>query len=265
MKKLYGWFVIGLFGVILFGLTLPSITFALLISAVYESSDSETRIRFGLLHMFWGKVFWLFIHVFLRIRIKLDIDEGYTGNHSFIVISNHRTALDHVIVNLAASHAKIKDLRWVLKASMRRAPVIGWADALMGSAFLARDDFARDMDSLEATAKMVREDRASIMIYPEGTRFRGVPDEGARFAHVREPKLHGFKRLVSKLPEHRVLCVTLDWGKTDNGVVFGQVGEFLGRHVCVRIRDIGRVSEDRAHEVLNTCWIDHERFLSDTN
>ncbi len=260
MKKIYGWLVIGVFGLMLLFVTLPSFLFVVILSLLFGETRSAQRKNVSYLCQFWGVGFWEFMKLFLRMRVEFDGDT-VVPKTPYIVISNHRTALDHVFVSIAASRVGIYDIRWVLKRAMLRAPVIGWAHWFIGSAFLSRSHDPEDFDRLHRTAELVEEQDASVMIYPEGTRFKGVPAPNARFSRVLEFKLPGFKQFVTDLPNHRVLSLTLDWGRFEHGITFTHVGEFVGRTVRVCVRDKGVTTPDQAQDLLNECWIDHERYL----
>ncbi len=263
MKWLYGWLLVALYGFVLFFMIWPHIVATLWISRLRCDSDSKRRIRLGRLHRFWGIATWYFMRILMRMNVEIDIDAQATLGGPFIVIANHRTALDHVMVYVAARAAGITDLRWVLKKEMRKAPVIGWLNAMMGSAFLTRSGDHNDVPQLNRMSQFAEEDHASVIIYPEGTRFRGTPEAGARFRHVREPKMKGYAALATSLPTHRTLCVTIGWGRLHGGRTFTQVSEFLGRRVRLRIHDMGLIDHDQAGHALNTCWVGHEFYLED--
>lgn len=263
LKWCYGWLLVLGYGLLLVFAIAPHIFATLAYSRLRGDSDSQRRARLGRLHYFWGVVTWYYVHFLMHIKVEVSIDPAVVQGGPYITIANHRSALDHVMIYVAARAAGIKDLRWVLKKSMRKAPVIGWLNAMMGSAFLSRNQDPADIHRLERTAEFAQADHASVHLYPEGTRYKGVPEEGARFAHVREPRRRGYETFVRTLPTHRTLSITIDWGEIDGGVTLSQVSEFLGRRVRLNLRDLGVVSPDQAADTLNKCWVAHEFFLHD--
>lgn len=269
-KRLYTYVVMCLFG---FKLLVP-INFVMR-RAVYRSrqageSVSQLRKRLGELHVPAALSVWHMCERYLRMQITIDSDVEVVPGRRYIVVANHRTALDHPVVNLAATKAGITDLRWVLRASMRKVPVIGWVNALMDSAFLERRKHAdsrrmlRDLYELSRTAASAQDDDASVIIYPEGTRMRGTPEHDAAYRHVLTPKHAGYQQLARKLPDRHLLLVTIDWGSLNDGVTFTDLAGFLDRHIRVRIRDKGLVDPHNAQAQLYACWDEHEQFLADS-
>merc|ERR1719456_1274854 len=79
---------------------------------------------------------------------------------------------------------RVEDLVIVLKASLRSAPVFGWAMQLFGFRFLTRSDRAADLSALRDWP-----DRgAAVLLFPEGTDLSESNQALAR-AYASENKL----------------------------------------------------------------------------
>lgn len=231
----------------------------MLISHLFGDADSTRRQHFGRVHMFWGLFTWHFMRITAWIRVRIN----YRNLHRYkryIVIANHRTALDHPIVNYCAYMAGVKDLRWVQKAAMRKVPVIGWVSELEGDAFLSRNQDPRDIERLRRTAEMAMQDNASVIIYPEGTRFRGLSLDSL-YSYVCEPKVNGFKTLVESMPDTPILCITLDWGKSDGGRTLDAIDALIGRQVKVMVRELPPIRPHQAEEFLHERWQEHDSLI----
>lgn len=261
LKRLYGWLIVLFYGCTLLACTLPHAWVTLLISLVFGDGDAIRRQHIGRLHMLWGMFTWHFMRITTRMRVTVHHDHS-SRFRRYIVIANHRTALDHPIVNYCAAVAGVRDLRWVQKALMRRVPVIGWLGELEGDAFLSRNQDPRDIARLKRTAGMAMCDNASVMIYPEGTRFRGVAEPDSPYRHVREPKLNGFRTLVEFMPDTPILCVTLDWGEFEGGRTLDAVDALFGRRVRVVMREFPPIRSYQAEAFLRARWEEHDSQIA---
>lgn len=261
LKRLYGLLIVLFYGGTLLVCTLPHALITVFINWAFGDGSSLRRQHIGRLHMFWGIFAWHYMRITMRIRTKVHHAEHFRFKR-YIVIANHRTALDHPIVNYGAAVAGVRDLRWVQKAPMRKAPVIGWVSELEGDAFLSRNQDPRDITRIKCTAKMAVDDNASVIIYPEGTRFDGVLEPDSPYRYVREPRVKGFQTLVESMPDTPILCVTLDWGELDGGRTLDVLDELFGRRVSVVIREFSPIMPDQAEAFLRARWEEHDQHIA---
>ena len=92
-------------------------------------------------------------------RPPADIDR-----RAYVVVANHQSTADPWLLSSLRW-----DMRWIAKASLFRAPVIGWLMRLGGDLEVVRGQGASVKAMLaEARATLAR--GMSLMIFPEGTR-----------------------------------------------------------------------------------------------
>lgn len=138
----------------------------------------------------------------------------------FLVISNHRKSLDILILAALMRRLGRPCTRWVLKKQLRhRALYIGHSCIMTECAFVGRDGDARDIADIVRSARVAREDGASVVLFPEGTRFTGRKRRGG-YAQVLPPKYGGFLALKDVLPDYPVLSVTLHWEDKEGHTMF---------------------------------------------
>jgi len=89
-----------------------------------------------------------------------------------LFIANHRSVFDIVM-----AYAYTKQLTaFVGKKEAKGIPLVGWLMALMNGVFLDRKDLKQGLESIQKAQSLIKDDRISVWIFPEGTRSKG-PDE----------------------------------------------------------------------------------------
>lgn len=150
--KLYKWLgVTTLSGLNTFMMAIPCI----LVS--YFSPKLASRI----FARWWAK-----INVYITpARVYIHGEENLDSHQSYVVVANHLSQFD-----IFALYGWLKlDLKWVMKAEMRKIPIVGAACQAMGHIFIDRKDRAKAVATLkEAQSKLV--DGTSVLFFPEGTR-----------------------------------------------------------------------------------------------
>jgi 1-acyl-sn-glycerol-3-phosphate acyltransferase len=152
----------------------------------------DKRLRW--LHVFtsfWGVSFAL-INPFLRI--KIEGRENINNNETYVMICNHQSLLDIVVL-----FGIFKHFKWVAKKELFNIPIVGWTMSLNSYVPVDRANkhshaimFKRCEDNLAMGN--------SIMIFPEGTRSE-------------DTEIHNFKEgafkmaLAAKKP---ILPIVLD-------------------------------------------------------
>jgi 1-acyl-sn-glycerol-3-phosphate acyltransferase len=120
--------------------------------------------RLWLLHRYsivWS-LFYIWVNPFWKIDFKGK--ENIRKGQSYIIVSNHQSAFDIVLLYRLWMHFK-----WVAKRELFKVPVIGWNLWL-------NKHIAIDRTSLKGARKMITEAqknlnmRNSVLIFPEGTR-----------------------------------------------------------------------------------------------
>jgi 1-acyl-sn-glycerol-3-phosphate acyltransferase len=111
----------------------------------------------------WAKLCCLVTPVFVRIKNKKHIIPG----QSYVVVSNHQSLFDILVI---AGWLDM-DLRWVAKASLKKAPMFGIASVKMDHIFIDRSNRAAALETLNNAKKKIV-NGTSVMFFPEGTRSR---------------------------------------------------------------------------------------------
>ena len=265
MKKLLGWFVAALFLLGMVTLTIPHLLLNVIWSGLRCENESAYRKRLSNWVLNWVLRYLSMVKKIMRLQIDLNIQKhireadlhiGKAPRPNPIIIANHRTVIDHPIVALVAmKYYGINDIRWVLKSQMRRAPVVGWLMEQMECAFVSRSRDSSDIDHIHRMIDIARIDEASVMIYPEGTRFNGIPKPGSPYMHVRDPKHKGFGEICANMGTRDVLVILIDWDIPPlTGKTMWDGNAFVGRRVKVHAFPIRHPGYTNAKQCLHGVW-----------
>ena len=123
---------------------------------------------------------WVLCILGVRVRV---LGRDKLPKIPFIVISNHRSAMD-ALVSLRAFRGH--SLCFISKASVLRWPIVGAYMRRSGSLGIERDMPLQSLRTIKAAAKKIKEEGVSFGIFPEGTRTKngkvGEFKEGAFLA-----------------------------------------------------------------------------------
>jgi 1-acyl-sn-glycerol-3-phosphate acyltransferase len=110
-------------------------------------------------------------------RASIEGVEHLPRSGAFILVANHCSNLDPLMMGWASGHQIGRVVHFMAKIEMRRWPIIGWLATQSGVYFVRRGegDRAAQRFSLEALAA-----GRPIAVFPEGTRSRN--------GHLREGK-----------------------------------------------------------------------------
>ncbi len=111
----------------------------------------------------WARMALLATPAAVRIRGAQHVD----AKQSYVVVANHVSQCDIFVLYGWLD----LDIKWVMKAEMRKVPVIGAACAAMGHIFIDRSDSDGAMKTLRAAKKTLVAGK-SVVFFPEGTRSR---------------------------------------------------------------------------------------------
>lgn len=206
-----------------------------------------------------------------RVRLRLPDNVTALPRHPRIYESNHRSALDAIIVPLVALAMGDTDIRWVIKRALLRVPFLGGVMSDCGyGEVLRRKDVPRMSDverrranelEMNRYLRRAREDGASVGIFPEGERFTGATP-GARWRHVGEPRSQGFRLACERLPGYPVVSITVLWPPDKGGKTVFDIGEFLDRTIDVLVEVHPPVRPEDAAAYLDRSWQAKERAIA---
>ena len=160
----------------------------------------------------------LLSHLMPIWRVKIDGKNKAKRHTTYVIISNHQSILDILLINNIKQRFK-----WISKIETYKVPFIGWYLKMAGYITVDRGNSESKEEMIGKSYRCLKEG-TSIMIFPEGTRS---PDNQIGFF-----KKGAFQLAISaKVP---ILPVLID----GTGEILPKHGLiFKGRHK-IRIKDI---------------------------
>lgn len=117
----------------------------------------------------------------LGIKVKVKNPENLPEDGQYLLVSNHRSVIDPLIIELALKDTKLFGL-WISKKELYHSPFFGLFVRNAGSILLDREK--AQMSGFFAEVKKGVQEGHSIFIFPEGTRSKssalGKFKEGSR-------------------------------------------------------------------------------------
>ncbi|CAL9737810.1 1-acyl-sn-glycerol-3-phosphate acyltransferase [Monosporozyma servazzii] len=101
----------------------------------------------------------------MGIDVKV-IGEEKLNNKPFIVVSNHQSTLDILMLGRMFP----KGCTVTAKKSLKYIPLLGWFMAASGTFFLDRSSREKSVDTLNKGLQQIKEKKRALWIFPEGTR-----------------------------------------------------------------------------------------------
>lgn len=162
----------------------------------------------------------------LNITIKVLNKEKIPEDGKFLLISNHRSIIDPLIVELALKDSKI-DGFWVAKKELYNSFFFGNMTRNAGSILLDRE--ASNMSSFFKDTKEIVKQGHSIFVFPEGTRYKG---EGSMGTFKDGSKIIALKNRLPILPvfiksnAHAVLKEAIE-KRTKDLIIEIEIGDII--------------------------------------
>lgn len=111
----------------------------------------------------WGRV----ICKLLFIKVKLVNIDKIDFSHSYVVAANHQSIFD-----IFAVYGWLPNIfKWIMKAELRKIPLVGKACEAAGHIFIDRTNPVSAKISLEKAENQLK-NGVSVVIFPEGTRTK---------------------------------------------------------------------------------------------
>lgn len=118
---------------------------------------------------FWGywpmRIWGMAICRMLLLPVEVEGRENLDSHQSYVFIANHQGAFDIFLI-AGFLHRPFK---WMMKASLRNIPFVGWACEKAGFIFVDKTSRSGIVNTIR-NAKKVLNKGASIAIFPEGAR-----------------------------------------------------------------------------------------------
>lgn len=120
--------------------------------------------RTWVLHRY--SIFWALIYVWLNPLWKIDIKgrENIKKKKTYVIISNHQSALDIVVLYALRTHFK-----WIAKRELFKVPIVGWNLRLNHHVPINRNNPKSALEMMQKAVNHLNQS-SSILVFPEGTR-----------------------------------------------------------------------------------------------
>jgi 1-acyl-sn-glycerol-3-phosphate acyltransferase len=154
LKSIFVWLTGILFLVVFF-----PVTFAIWL--IVLPFDRQRAVIHRLL--VWQSM--LLVKIIPVLKLKIEGKENYKKAATCIIISNHQSLIDILVLNCLGYRFK-----WISKIENTKVPVLGWYLRMAGYITVDRNDDESKAEMLARSYKCLK-DGTSIMIFPEGTRI----------------------------------------------------------------------------------------------
>ncbi len=123
----------------------------------------KRRLALHFTAVFWA---WHFRSLIPFWKLHLEGRKKIPWNRAVVLVSNHRSMVDIVILNKLQ-----RPFRWTSKSENFKLPFVGMVLSLTNSVRIRRDSLRSGMQFLSQAASEMKKG-SSILIFPEGTRSR---------------------------------------------------------------------------------------------
>ena len=248
-------FLLGLFSALLYAVN-TIITFCLMIPVILAKliiPFSAVRHRLTRLLMFLGTL-WVDVNSFilwLTQKIKWDVSgiEGLNANDSYLVISNHRSWTDILVLQHLFNH-RIPFLKFFLKKELFWVPVLGLAWWALDFPYMKRysrqfvakhpELRGKDMETTRKYCEKFKNSPVSVINFLEGTRFSDTKHDKQKspFPHLLLPKAGGAAIVLSSMGEYlsKIVDVTIVYPENKPPVDFWHFLRGDIHFIIVRVR-----------------------------
>ncbi len=132
---------------------------------INKNKDYETDSKF---YRFLLYACTKIVKFFARIKIKVTGEEWIPKEGRYLVVGNHRSAFDPILLWEVID--KSADLCFISKPENFKVPAFG--KIIKRCCFMAidRDNPRNALNTINKAAQFLKEDKFSMVVYPEGTR-----------------------------------------------------------------------------------------------
>jgi 1-acyl-sn-glycerol-3-phosphate acyltransferase len=102
------------------------------------------------------------------VTVTVDGTEHLSQTEAQVIVANHQSWFDII----ALFYVLPVELRFVAKKELFAVPFFGWALRALGHVKLDRGNLKKAIEAYEVASKYIREQRLSVLVFPEGTRSR---------------------------------------------------------------------------------------------
>lgn len=150
-------------------------------ASLLVSFFDPTRRKQNALERAWARAL-LFVS---GVNVKVDGLEKIAEDGSYVFVSNHLSYMDTPVA-LASIPVRF---RFLAKRGLFQIPFLGWHLGRAGHISVPREDARAAVKTMTLAAQVVRDERISLLIFPEGGRSRNGEmrdfKEGAAFIAIK--------------------------------------------------------------------------------
>lgn len=214
--------------------------------------------------------------------IELDLPEGLSRQHSYLVLANHQTWVDLPALEHAMGR-RIPGRRIFIKHSLIWVPFIGQACWAMDFPFMKRHTAQQlaqnpelreqNLATVQATCNRMKGMPSTMLNFAEGTRFTAAKHEQqrSRYTHLLKPKFAGVAMVLDLLGDSLDYIVDLTIVYPDNpkAPTFGDL--FMGKIprivVKARLLPVPQAGENgespRIRQWLQQIWKEKDQAIAE--
>lgn len=232
----------------------------------------------------WVAVNTLNQKLFTKLTIDVSGLEGLNSKQWYLVICNHQSWVDIVILQRVL-HGKIPFLKFFLKKELIYVPFLGIAWWALDFPFMKRYSQSfikknphlkgKDIETTKKACAKFKHKPVSVMNFIEGTRFteQKHQKQNADFKHLLKPKAGGIGFVLSTMGEslNKVVNVTIYYPEGAPTFIDFLCGRIQQVKVVIDTKDIeqnllGDYVNDRNHKIsfqkwVNQLWIEKDQLL----
>lgn len=190
----------------------------------------------------WVSVNGFYVDYLRRTKLHITGDVKLDKNHWYLVIANHQSWLDIVLLQRLFNH-KIPMLKFFIKDQLKWVPLLGFAWWAMGLPFMKRYSRAyleknphkrgQDLNATRKALYLFQHTPSTIMNFIEGTRFTEEKknEQQSPYKHLLKPRAGGISFVIEAL-NHRINSFL------DVTIIYPHKAHSLWDYLCGRINEV---------------------------
>ncbi|CAR26334.1 hypothetical protein ZYGR_0H01430 [Zygosaccharomyces rouxii] len=183
--------------------------------------------------------------LFLGIDVKVE-NEHYLENKPYIIVSNHQSTLDILMLGRVFPQG----CTVTSKKSLKYTPFLGWFMTLSGTLFLERANRQKSVETLNRSLDVLKKEKRALWIFPEGTRsyttnLNILPFKKGAFHLARQGKLP----IVPVVVSNTSTLMNHKWKVFNKGCIVARVMKPISVD-DLTTEDVGKFSEDLREKML---------------
>lgn len=203
----------------------------------------------------WGRILYKWGEVIFNVKLYVEGKEKLHKGGEYIVFSNHQSLIDIVLLFYLLQNQA--PLRFIIKESLKKIPVVGTATIGAKHCFITRKNREYDIAQIKALAERAKIYPTSPVIFGDGTRKK--PDSSV----IGKLQPLGTVTLLESLPSHKLLDVTIEgpWIARDLKGLFNLWGATFRVYLQVFTQDEIPKGKEEKIAFLEKLWQEKEERI----